>query len=141
MRIFKKLISALKKALKKSKPYRRKSKSSQKKSRRKISAKKYRSSKGRRITKKFKLITVKPSIEVGEITHYFSKIKVCVVKVKRNTVAIGDQIQIRGASTNVKQQVASLQIENSDVKIARPKALVGMKVKSQVRPGDKVYKL
>ena len=83
----------------------------------------------------------KPEILVGEITHYFSKIKVCVVKVAGQPLRLGDHIVVRGNTTNLKQNVESLQIENSDVSVAPRGKLVGLKIKAKVRPGDKIYKV
>ena len=78
---------------------------------------------------------------VGEVTHYFSRIEVCVVKMTQGRVNVGDKICIKGHSTDFSQKILSLQIENSDVKTARKGQLVGLKVKSKVREGDKVFKL
>lgn len=75
---------------------------------------------------------------VGEITHYFSKIGVCVVKVKR-PLAVGDKIQIKGHTTDFIQTVESMQVEGRDVRMARKGQLVGLKVKEPTRPGDEVY--
>lgn len=74
----------------------------------------------------------------GEITHYFSKIGVCVVKVKR-PLAVGDKIQIKGHTTDFIQTVESMQVESRDVRMARKGQLVGLKVKDPARPGDEVY--
>ena len=91
---------------------------------------------------------VKPSkspavktVLVGEITHYFSKISVCVVKVTRQTLTVGDQIKIQGKATNFIQKVHSLQIESVDVRSAKKGRLAGLKVEQIAKPGDKVYKV
>ncbi len=78
---------------------------------------------------------------IGEITHYFSKIKVCVIKMTAGTIALNDPLHIKGSSTDFRQKVGSLQIENSDVRIAKKEQLVGMKVKHKVRQGDQVFKI
>lgn len=80
-------------------------------------------------------------IFVGEITHYFSKIQVCVVKVTHRALSLGDRIHIEGSETSFSQAIESLQIENSDVRVAPIGKLVGLKVKKKVKPGDKVYKV
>jgi len=77
---------------------------------------------------------------VGEITHYFTKIQVCVLKVTGKTLLINDRIFIRGKSTDFQQTVRSMQVESLDVKVAKKGQLVGLKVDKIVKIGDKVYK-
>ncbi len=78
---------------------------------------------------------------VGEITHYFSKIMVCVVKIEGASLLIHDQVHIKGATTDIRQAIRSMQIESRDVTVARSGQLVGLKVSRMVRVGDRVYKV
>jgi len=78
---------------------------------------------------------------VGEITHYFSKIMVCVVNVSGAALKVGDQIRIKGHTTDFVQTVKSMQIESRDVPAARKGQLIGLKIKKITRAGDLVYKL
>lgn len=78
---------------------------------------------------------------VGEITHYFAKIKVVVVKVTKGPLKVGDRINIKGKGTDFIQDIDSMQIESVDVKSARKGQLVGLKVKKAVKVGDKVFKV
>lgn len=75
---------------------------------------------------------------IGEVTHYFDRIKVCVVRIDFGTLKKGDQITINGKKSKLTQTVDSLQIENEDVAIARKGQLVGLKVKKVVTVGSKV---
>lgn len=77
---------------------------------------------------------------IGEITHYFSKIQVVVIKM-RGTLKVGDQIQIKGEKSSFSQKVKSLQIESVDVKSAKKGDLVGLKVEKVSKEGDRVYLL
>lgn len=77
---------------------------------------------------------------VGDITHYFSKIMVCVVKVQ-GPLTIKDRIRIKGSSTDFTQTVGSMQIESVDVKSTRRGQLIGLKLTRVARPGDKVFKI
>ena len=77
----------------------------------------------------------------GEITHYFSKISVVVVKMTHGTLSVGNRIHIQGKGADFTQKVDSLQIESRDVKIAPKGQLVGLKVIKPAKPGDKVFKL
>lgn len=82
-----------------------------------------------------------PGVFIGEITHYFSKIGVCVIKITNDALRIGDRLALKGHTTNFVQQVRSLQIENNDVAIAGKGHLVGLKIDKRARAGDKVYKI
>ena len=78
---------------------------------------------------------------VGEITHFFSRIQVVVVKIKSAEMAVGDRLHIKGSRTDFIQKVRSLQIESVDVKKARKGQLAGLKVDKKVKAGDKVFKI
>ena len=80
-------------------------------------------------------------ILTGEVTHYFSKISVVVVKMTHGNLAVGNQVQVHGKSTNFAQKITSLQIESQDVKVAPKGQLGGLKVIKPAKPGDKVFKL
>jgi translation initiation factor IF-2 len=79
-------------------------------------------------------------VQVGTVTHYFDRIKVCVVKLTQGTVLIGDKLTIQGAKTKFVQKVWSMQIESEDVKVARKGQIIGLKVDKIAAVGDKVYK-
>lgn len=79
-------------------------------------------------------------VKVGEITHYFDRIKVCVIKVTQGTILIGDRLTIAGPKVQFIQKVWSMQIESEDVKVAKKGQLIGLKVDKLVRVGDMVYK-
>jgi len=78
---------------------------------------------------------------IGEVTHYFGHIGVCVVNLS-NTLKEGDTIRIVGGeNTDFTQTVDSMQIEHEKVKTAKKGDSVGLKVKEKVREGYKVYKV
>jgi hypothetical protein len=77
----------------------------------------------------------------GQVTHYFSKIMVCVIKVTHVSFSVGDQLRIQGSAGGFTQKVVSLQIESQDVRVAPKGQLVGLKVAQPTRVGDKVFKL
>lgn len=78
---------------------------------------------------------------IGEVTHYFDKIKVCVVRIDVGMLKKGDRILISGKGSELIQTVDSMQIENEDVVIARKGQLVGLKVKEAVIVGSKINAL
>ena len=90
---------------------------------------------------KTKTTVIDPSlVQVGVITHYFDRIKVCVVKVTQGTILIGDKLTILGDKTKFVQKVWSMQIESEDVKVAKKGQIIGIKVDKLVVVADKVYK-
>ncbi|HIC94997.1 TPA: translation elongation factor-like protein [Candidatus Bipolaricaulota bacterium] len=79
-------------------------------------------------------------IEIGKVTHYFSRIGVGAITLS-GELKLGDKIRIRGATTDFEQLVESMQIEGKPVERAGAGDSVGLKVKDRVREGDVVYKL
>lgn len=77
---------------------------------------------------------------IGKITHYFPKISVAVVELS-GTLSAGDQIRVKGASTDFEQKVDSMQIEHEKVEEAKKGQSVGLKTAEPVRPHDIVYKV
>jgi putative protease len=78
--------------------------------------------------------------EVGRITHFFTKISVAIVELS-DMLVVGDQIVIKGPTTSIEQKVESMQIEHKDVKKAKRGQSIGLKVDSQVKEHDMVYKV
>jgi putative protease len=79
-------------------------------------------------------------IEVGKVTHYFTKISVAVVDLKA-PLEVGDRILIKGSTTDLEQVVESMQIEHKNVQRAEAGQSIGLKVKDRVREKDTVYKI
>ena len=77
---------------------------------------------------------------IGEVTHYFPKVKAAVVLIQEGELRIMDAVWIKGVTTDFKQSVASLQINRKEIQIAVRGDEIGMQVKKRVRAGDKVYK-
>jgi translation elongation factor EF-1alpha len=77
---------------------------------------------------------------VGEINHYYSKIGVGIVELK-DSLKPGDKIKIVGHSTDIEQDVESLQVDHAEVTEAKKGDVIGLKVTDKVREGDKVYKI
>lgn len=79
-------------------------------------------------------------VEVGKITHFFSKINVAVVELKE-TLSVGDKIRIQGPSTDFEQTVTSMQIEHEGVQTAKAGQSIGLKVNDHVKEQDVVYRV
>ena len=78
-------------------------------------------------------------IEVGHITHFFSKISVAVVELTA-PLAVGDRILVKGPSTDFEQTVESMQIEHENIPKAEAGQAIGLKMAEHVREKDVVYK-
>lgn len=77
---------------------------------------------------------------VGKITHYFSRIKVAVIKLSA-PLAKGDTIKIVGGDAEFTQPVKSMEVNHQKIEKAKTKSEVGLKVKKKVKEGYKVYKI
>lgn len=77
---------------------------------------------------------------IGEITHYFGKIGVAVVKLE-DVLRVGDTIKITDGETEFTQTVESMQIEHQQVQEAKAGESVGLKMGQKAREGYKVYKM
>jgi putative protease len=78
-------------------------------------------------------------IQVGHISHFFSKISVAIVELTA-PLTIGDRILIKGPSTDFEQVVDSMQIEHNNIQRAEPGQSIGLKTTQHVKEKDMVYK-
>ena len=79
-------------------------------------------------------------VEVGQVTDFFAKPVVAGVELS-GTLKIGDNIHIKGSTTDMELTVESMQINRVDITEGKPGDLVGIKVPDRVRRGDSVYKV
>ena len=78
-------------------------------------------------------------IEVGHITHFFSKINVAVLELTA-PLAVGDRILVKGPTTDFEQVVESMQIEHANILKAEAGQSVGLKMAAHTKERDVVYK-
>jgi hypothetical protein len=76
--------------------------------------------------------------KIGKITRYFHKIGVAAIMLEES-LKVGDKISIEGVTTNFEQDVASMQVDRSDIKEGEPGQEIAIKVKDRVRENDEVY--
>lgn len=79
-------------------------------------------------------------MQVGKVTHYFAKIGVAVVQVTNGSIKVGDEVHIKGHTTDLRQRVDSMQIEQEKIEIAELGQSIGLKTEQPVRANDVVYK-
>ena len=75
---------------------------------------------------------------IGRVTHFYREIKVAVIKFSK-PVKQGTEVNFRGATTDFKQKLDSMQYDHKPLATAPKGKQVGVKVKSRVREGDQVY--
>lgn len=78
-------------------------------------------------------------IEIGHITHFFSKINVAIIELTL-PLSVGDRILIKGPFTDFDQTVDSMQIDHKDIQKAEGGQSVGLKVSQTAKEKDVVYK-
>lgn len=78
-------------------------------------------------------------IEIGQVTHFFSKISVAVVELTL-PLSVGDRILIKGPLTEFDQTVDSMQIDRKEIQRAEGGQNVGLKLAQLAREKDVVYK-
>ena len=75
----------------------------------------------------------------GEVTHYFDKIQVAVVKLN-TPLKIGDKVHFTG-SADFEQVVDSMQIDHNDVRAVKKGRWVAIKVEKAVKEKDTFSKI
>lgn len=84
-------------------------------------------------------MTEEDIIEIGVITHFFSKINVAVVELTL-PLSVGERILIKGPMTDFEQTVESMQIDRKAIQRAQGGQSIGLKVTQPTRERDVVYK-
>jgi hypothetical protein len=80
-------------------------------------------------------------VEIGKVTHYFSKIGVMAITITQDALRVGDTIHIKGHTSDFTQKVDSMQIDNKPVNEAVVGQSVGMRVSEHTREHDQVFKV
>ena len=78
--------------------------------------------------------------EVGKVMDFFARPVVAGIDMT-DTLKVGDKIHIKGHTTDIEMEIASMQIDNNNVTEATKGDSVGIKVPDRVRPGDTGYKV
>ncbi len=76
--------------------------------------------------------------KIGIVTHYFENLKVGIIKAA-SPIRIGDAVHFKGYTTDFEQEIKEMQFDHQSITEAKKGKEFGVKVKSKVREGDKVY--
>jgi hypothetical protein len=99
--------------------------------------------------KKSKKTSAKPKMSVipppnskllGRVEDFYAHIGVIAFTL-RDSVRVGDSIQVLGHTTNLQQPVTSMQIDHQPVTDAKAKDAIGIKITGRSRRGDYVFLL
>lgn len=94
--------------------------------------------------RKKKVTAKKPAVmleKIGEVTHYFPKVKAAAVKIVKNSLKAGEYIYVKGHTTDFKERVGSMQLDHAPIEEGKKGQEIGLLVKSRVRIGDSVYRV
>jgi hypothetical protein len=80
-------------------------------------------------------------VELGKVTHYFSKIGVAAIQITQDTLRVGDTIHIKGHTSDFREKIDTMQIDGKSVDEATVGQAVGLHVKEHAREHDQVFKV
>lgn len=81
------------------------------------------------------------SQKIGKINHYYDKIGVAVIKLTAGDLKVGDTVKLTDKNGELKdQKVDSMQIEHSEIEIAKKGDEFGLKVDFKVKENSEVIK-
>lgn len=76
--------------------------------------------------------------QIGVITRYFHKIGVAAIMLE-DSLNVGSNISIEGATTNLEMTVNSMQVDRKDIESGSKGQEIAIKVTDRVREKDVVY--
>ena len=77
---------------------------------------------------------------IGKVSDFFARPVVAGIELTGG-LKVGDNIRIKGHTTDLEMAVESMQIDNAGVSEAKAGDSIGIKVSDRVRAGDLVYKV
>ena len=80
-----------------------------------------------------------PADAIGQVTHYYSHLSVAAISLTA-PLAVGDRIHIHGHTTDLVQDVDSMEVDRASVERAEPGDDVALKVDDHVRDHDQIFR-
>ncbi|MEA2013808.1 MAG: EF-Tu/IF-2/RF-3 family GTPase [Thermodesulfobacteriota bacterium] len=78
---------------------------------------------------------------IGEVMKFFAKPSVAAVKITDGELLAGDTVRFVGHTTDFKDTIDSMEIDNKQIEKAVPGDYIGVKVSDRVRPGDEMFRI
>ncbi len=75
---------------------------------------------------------------IGAVTHFYGNLGVAIVKFTK-AVPVGTELWFKGATTDFKETVKSMQYDHKPIESAKKGQEVGIKIKGKAREGDEVF--
>ena len=82
-----------------------------------------------------------PGERIGVVTHYYNHPSVAIIRLELGTLRVGDEIHVRGHTTDFSQKVESLEVNHTPVTEVGPNGDFGLKVVEHAREHDVVFKV
>jgi len=76
---------------------------------------------------------------IGVITHYFPHVSAAVIKLKA-PLSVGDNIKVKGHTTDFTQTVQSMQIDRVPIQVGKKGQEIGLMMNLRVRQHDVIVK-
>jgi len=80
-----------------------------------------------------------PADAIGQVTHYYSHLSVAAISLTA-PLAVRDRIHIHGHTTDLVQDVESMEVDRASVERAGPGDDVALKVDDHVRDHDHIFR-
>jgi putative protease len=80
-------------------------------------------------------------VELGRVTHYFSKIGVAAIEITQDRLTVGDTIHVKGHTSDFTQTIDSMQVDGKSVTEATAGQSIGIKAADHARVHDHVFKV
>ncbi len=78
--------------------------------------------------------------EIGQVTHFYDKIGVMVVKLT-DKVSVGDAIKIKRGDEELEETVESMQVEHENIEKAKKGDEIAIKISGKTKEGAVVYRV
>lgn len=78
--------------------------------------------------------------KIGKVTRFFDRIMVAVIILEKE-LKTGDEINIKGETTDLKQRIESMEIDREKIDSAKEGDEIAIKINEKVRINDLVYKI
>ena len=79
--------------------------------------------------------------KIGTVTHYYNHLHVAGVVITDGELHKGDTIHVKGNTSDFEQKVASMEIDNEAVEVAKPGDQIGLVVIEYTSEHNTIYKV